>query len=161
MTESYAAAPPPAAPPDAVPSPAVQLWSPLIVGAVAGLLGFPGGLILAAADWERMGLRRRAVLHLICGAALALPLLLPIAALPELGGNAVGLGFNIAVALYLGARLGADIGRFKASGRRVENGSRLLAFLIGLGALAAWLLLNMAVGAALSVPRVLRHLSEV
>jgi hypothetical protein len=46
----------------------VELWTPRAVGWASVLLGFPGGITLAALNWRRMGRTRKSVVHLALAA---------------------------------------------------------------------------------------------
>jgi len=112
-------APPPTEAPaiDDEPEAPLKLWSGWQVGWIAFLLGFPGGLALAARNWFRMGRRYWAALHLVAGGVgLALFMLLP-----DSAGRGLAALLNIGLPFYLHRQTESDIASLEAAGRSVKT----------------------------------------
>jgi hypothetical protein len=113
--------------------PAVKLWTPRAVGMTTFFLGFPGGIVLASINWMRMGLKNKAISHLIGGAIGAFVFILVLLFTPQTLGRVLGLVINLGMLYYLQSQTTKDIGAFRASNHAVENASGFSGCLIGIG----------------------------
>ena len=127
-------------------SPPVKLWTPRAVGYTTFFLGFPGGLVLAALNWMRMGLTNKAITHLVGGAVGTLVFVVLVALLPGNAGTVLGFFVNIGVLLYLQNQTRKDIETFKANNREVQNAHWFGGCLIGLIMLGLFVALTFVVG---------------
>lgn len=59
--------------PSEPPLPQVKLWKASTIGLIAFLCGFPGGIVVASINWIRMGLKNKAILHLMGEAFTGIP----------------------------------------------------------------------------------------
>jgi YVTN family beta-propeller protein len=76
-----------------------KIWMPTTVALASFLVGFPGGLILAARNWHRLNHRALALAHLVAG-LLGLGLLL-IPSQSRYPAPALGAIINVSIAAYL------------------------------------------------------------
>jgi tetratricopeptide (TPR) repeat protein len=107
--------------------PALKLWTPRTIGVMSYLLGFPSGITLAALNWMRMGLRRKAVLHIIAG-LIGLWLM---AAFSDSFRTALVILINIGSGLYLGAAMRKDIEVVEAARIQYSHWASGLGVVIG------------------------------
>jgi len=87
------AARPPAIGSDDPSATEVELWTPRYVGLTAALIGYPGGVVLAALNWRRMNQSRKAIVHLVA-AVIGTCLIV-------VGPSGIGIFVWIIVAYYL------------------------------------------------------------
>jgi len=132
----------------------VKLWTPSEISGDACVLGFPVGIVLASINWIRMGMRNKAIAHLIAGAIGVLVLPVVLVLIPGDTGlkwlpYGVGMVVNISVTLYLYLRMKNDIERFRAANHKVQNANSLVGCLIGLGVLGLFLVFILAYGLVL------------
>ena len=126
----------PLAQPLAPSSPPVKLWTPGVIAAIALLLGFPAGIVLASINWMRMKMNNKALTHLSVGIVGTLIFIVLVILLPGNVGTVVGLATNLATLFYLQREMKKDLEIFKASNNTVEKANELGGCLIGLGILA-------------------------
>ncbi|MFL5646237.1 MAG: hypothetical protein ACJ78L_12865 [Chloroflexota bacterium] len=122
---------------------AVALWSPGGIGIASFLLGFPGGLVLAALNWQRMGRPAKAIVHVIAGIAAMWALVFT----PTLA--SAGLVIGIVVAFYLYRVQRTDQAALLAAGRVTERNGLLgvvIAIVATIGIIASGVVLATAVG---------------
>lgn len=118
------------------PTPTIKLWTPTVIGVVTFFLGFPCGITLAAINWIKMGLRGKALAHILGGiAGIGLILMLP-----ENATRLLGLVINIGAMSYLRQQMKVDI-------EGIQNASVQPAHWFGgcLASLATWVVLAGAV----------------
>lgn len=130
-------APPPSETPAIEDEPDVplKLWSGWQVGWIAFLLGFPGGLALAARNGSRMGRRYWAALHLFAG-GLGFALLI---LLPDNAGRGLTALLNIGLPFYLYRQTESDIAWLEAAGRPVQTASWASGIVTSLAATALFI----------------------
>jgi hypothetical protein len=91
------------------PATVVRLWSPLAVALYGLLLGFPAAVVPAFRNWAALGLWREASGHLVGALLLSLPFIGMSVFSPPRTVRAFGLVTNIAIFIYLKAKLRSDI----------------------------------------------------
>jgi hypothetical protein len=121
-------------------SPPIKLWTPGFIAGVTFLLGFPAGIVIASINWMRMKLNDKAVIHLIGGAVGAIVFLLVIMLTPGTFGRLIAFVANLGILFYLQQQMKRDVEVFKIS-NNVENAGQFGGCLIGLGVLAAYLVM--------------------
>jgi hypothetical protein len=97
------------------PKPTIKLWTPNTIGTLTFFLGFPGGITLAAINWIKMGMKRKAFAHILLGIVGILTLFL----LPDSLGRTLGLAINIGYISLLRQQMKGDIE--KLDGFDVQN----------------------------------------
>ena len=97
----------------------LKLWSGWEVGWIAFLLGFPGGLALAARNGFRMGRRYLAAGYLAAGGVGFALLIL----LPDSAGRGLAALLNIGLPFYLYRQTKSDIASLEAADRPVKTAS--------------------------------------
>jgi len=136
---------PPSFPPTDPSAPTVKLWTPRAISVITFLLGYPGGAAMAIINWIRMGLKKKAINHLIAflvgTAALAAALAF------STGGTSryLGLVVNVGIMLYLSAQMTTDIAEFKAANPNVEDAHWSSGCLLGLLGIALLLAISFSV----------------
>ena len=126
-------------------SPPVKLWTPRAVGYTTFFLGFPGGIVLTALNWMRMGLTNKAITHLVGGAVGLLALVIVLILLPGSIGTWFGLFVNLGMLFYLQNQTKKDIEAFKAGNHEVQNAHWFGGCLIGLVMAGLWFALAFVV----------------
>ena len=120
-------------------SPPVKLWKPTTIGWVTFFLGFPGGIVLAAINWMRMGMRDKAIWHLVGGAVGTLLIILFVAFVPGNSMRLPSLLLNILVIYYLWNQIKTDIELFRASGSQVQDADGISGCVIGAATLLGFI----------------------
>ena len=113
----------------------LKLWSGWQVGWIAFLLGFPGGLALAARNGSRMGRQYWAALHLFAG-GLGFALLI---LLPDNTGRGLTALLNIGLPFYLYRQTESHIAWLEAAGRPVQTASWASGIVTSLAATALFI----------------------
>jgi hypothetical protein len=117
------------------PDAPLTLWSGWQVGWIAFLLGFPGGLALAARNGSRMGRRYWAAIHLAAAAlGMAVITLTPDSVFRGLAGL-----LNIVLPFYLYRQTESDIALLEAADRPVRTASWASGILTSLAATALFI----------------------
>ncbi|MEA2605817.1 MAG: hypothetical protein QOI00_574 [Chloroflexota bacterium] len=96
------------------PARPIELWTPRGIGWASVLLGFPGAIVLAALNWHRMDMPRKAVLHVAAAVVGTWALFL-------VNAGSVGLAVGLAVGFYLNRAQRADQSPFSAAGLVIER----------------------------------------
>ena len=123
-----------------LPAPPVRLWTSTTVSYITFCLGFPGGLVLAALNWMRMGLTKKAIVH-IAGGALGATALILLSFLVLGSAWSALLIVNIGLVFYLQDQTWRDINSFKASHHEVRAANWAGGCLIGFVMLGLFLAL--------------------
>lgn len=114
------------------------LWTPRVIAATTFFLGIPGGAVLAAINWSRLGLRRLGINHLIVGTLItSLIIFLPVD--PSLS-RALNILFGSIAMQYLRVEMKKDIVAYQSKGYTVKNANWFVGVLIGISALIAYLI---------------------
>jgi len=121
-------------------SPPIKLWTPGFIAGVTFLLGFPAGIVIASINWMRMKMNNKGFAHLVGGAVGTFVFVVVLMLLPGTFSRVLGLLANLGVLFYLQQQMKKDLERFKVS-NNIENAGQLGGCLIGLGALALFLIL--------------------
>lgn len=122
---------PPAAPP---PFTTVRVWSPMTIRLITFLFGFPVGVILAAINWRRLGLHRKAAAHLVGGGWMLFGLSTSDLWLPDpLFILLIGIGLFVTMPLYLGREVARDIAACQTATQPVLEANGWQGFLLGFG----------------------------
>lgn len=103
------------------PSNPVKLWSPAVIGLITFILGYPGGLTMAVINWKRMGFIKKAISHLVVGAAGTAACVVLLTRMAGEEARLFGLLVNIAMITYLHNQTNQDIAAFKACNHEVKN----------------------------------------
>lgn len=130
---------------------AVRLWTTPVISLTTFFLGFPGGTVISAINWIRMGRKNKAIVHLLL-AAVGLPIFaIAVFALPEGLAQCAGVAINILILFYLQSQMHDAIQTFRDGNRQVEKANWLAGLLIALlsSAAAAGLVLGCGFGLAL------------
>ena len=143
MSDQLSATP---AQPLAPQSPPAKLWTPRAVGYITFFLGFPGGLVMAARNWMRMGLTNKAITHLVAGGVGILAFVILFLILPGNVGSVLGFAVNIGMLFYLQNQTRKDIAAFIANNHEVQNAHWFSGCLIGLVTIVLWIPLVFVVG---------------
>lgn len=125
-------------------SPPIKLWTPSFIAGVTFLLGFPAGIIIVSINWMRMKMNDKANIYLIGGAIGTFILVVILLLIPGNIGRFLGLLTNLGILFYLRRIMKEDIEKFKTS-NNVANASQAGGCLIGLGALALFFVMIVAV----------------
>jgi hypothetical protein len=128
----------PAIQPSTPASPPVKLWSPSAIGWITFFLGFPAGVVLASINWFRMGMRDKAIMHLVGG---GLGTFLFIFIIISSSGSSSGLSLlvNLGIIYYLAEQMKADIQLYRATGIPVQDADGLGGCLIGVATLLVFI----------------------
>jgi hypothetical protein len=116
-----------------------RLWTPRVIAVATFLFGFPSGITLAALNWRRMGLGKKALLHLAVALIGAVITILLIFESTSGIGRPLGLIVNFGVLFYLNNQMQRDITKFEAENHFTENDNWLIGGLIALGVAVLYL----------------------
>ncbi len=87
------------------PLPTIKLWTPKVISLLTFFIGFPSGITLASINWIKMGMVRKAIVHLL-GLIVSIVVLI---LLPDNFGRLFGLAVNLACVAYLRRQMEEDI----------------------------------------------------
>ncbi len=104
---------------------------------------------MAAINWHRMGLTRKAVGHIVAGVVVAIVGLLISMFIAQGIAEAFILLVSLVFLIELYQQTKTDLAAYKENGGIVSDGSLALGCLVGLRALVAWVLI--ALGTALQM----------
>lgn len=113
----------------------VKLWTSSAVGITTFFLGFPGGIVLASINWFRMGLKNKAVAHLVVGAIGAFAISVFAYFAPATINRLLSIIVNVGIVYYLSSQTKKDTEAFVTNNHIVKKESGWIAFLIGVGML--------------------------
>lgn len=114
----------------AQPLPTIKLWTPNTISFLTFFIGFPSGTTLAAINWIRLGMKKKALAHIV-GYFVSLSVLF---LLPTNLGRLFGLLVNLGYVAYLRQQMKVDIEKTSNYNIRYSNWlSGTLVSLIGWG----------------------------
>ena len=109
-----------------------KLWTVQVISSTTFFLGFPAGIVLACLNWMRMNVKKKALTYLIaCVVGVFVFSFLAIV-LPQIGGIILVLVADFGTLFLLQKVMKADIARFKADNKIVQNANWFGGCLIGL-----------------------------
>lgn len=127
-------------PPSPQPFTTIRVWSPSTIRLTTFAFGFPVGMILAAINWQRLGLHRKAAAHLVGGGWMLFGLSTSGFWLPDpLFGWLIAIGLFVTMPLYLGREMTHDITACHASMQPVLAAEGWRGFLAGFGVLIGYI----------------------
>lgn len=127
-------------------SPPIKLWTPRVIAGIAFLLGFPAGIVLAAINWMRMGMKNKVVIFLAGGVVGIVILTIISIFLPGDSERILLILANIGIMIFLYYQVKSDVEAFEVSNNSVEQASELGGCLIGLATLALYITLIFGIG---------------
>lgn len=86
-------------------TPTIKLWTPSAISFMTFFLGFPSGITIASINWIRMGMRGKALAHIVGGVVGIFVLIL----FPDNLGQLLGIVINIGYTVYLRQQMQHDI----------------------------------------------------
>ena len=90
----------------------VTLWTPLQIAILSLLPGIPGGIVMSSINWIKMGLTRKAAVHMAGGAVAFCIYLIIFSFGSHFFGVLFALAFQLGAAYYLYHRMKKDIDEF-------------------------------------------------
>lgn len=87
------------------PLPTIKLWTPRTIGFLTFFIGFPSGITLASINWIKMGMKRKAMMHI----SICIIGIIVIALLPDAVGGIIGLALNLGYITLFRKQMKSDI----------------------------------------------------
>lgn len=118
----------------------IHVWTPMTIQVITFIFGFPVGVILAALNWQRLGLQRKAVTHLLGGGWMLFGLGTSELWLPDpLFGWLIAIGLFVTMPLYLERAMRRDLAAYNTAMQPVLAAQGWQGVLLGFGLLVGYI----------------------